>query len=107
LETFHALPLDLFAKHSKFTPREEMRKQKRKGHPATGWPLLQGRIVPTEGKVRQNFLEKSYESKNAGVKRFFLNKCLCFQSVTKPINIREECNNLRQKALENFVSQYF
>jgi hypothetical protein len=44
-----------------------------------GGLFFQGRIVPTEGKVRQNFLAKSYEPKNRGVKRFLLNKCLCFQ----------------------------
>ena len=43
-----------------------------------GWPLLQGRIVPTEVN-RQNFLAKSYESKNRGVKGFLGNKYLCFQ----------------------------
>ena len=53
---------------------------KRKGHPATGRPLLQGRIVPTEAcKFRQNFLPKSYEPKNGGVKRFLGNKYLYFQ----------------------------
>jgi hypothetical protein len=30
-------------------------------------------------KIRQNFLRKSYEPKNGGVKGFFVNKCLCFQ----------------------------
>jgi hypothetical protein len=38
--------------------------RKQRGHPATGQPLLQGRIVPTEANFRQNFLRKSYEPKN-------------------------------------------
>ena len=33
-----------------------------------GGLFFQGRIVPTEGKFRQNFLAKSYEPKNRGVK---------------------------------------
>ena len=40
---------------------------------------LQGRIVLTEGKVRQNFLAKSYEPKKQSVKGFLDNKRLCFQ----------------------------
>ena len=75
---------------------------KRKGHPATGRPLLQGRIVPTEAcKFRQNFLPKSYEPKNRGVKRFLGNKCLCFQWFTKSVNTAEECSKMRQIALWN------
>src|SRR5581483_4375321 len=70
---------------------------KRKGHPATGRPLLQGRIVPTEAsKFRQNFLRKSYEPKNGGVKRFLGNKCLCLQSFTKSVNIAAECCKMRK-----------
>jgi hypothetical protein len=30
-------------------------------------------------KIRQNFLAKSYESENGGVKLFFGNKYFCFQ----------------------------
>jgi len=53
---------------------------KRKGHPATGQPFLQGRIVPTEAlKIRQNFLPKSYEPKIRSVKGFLANKDYCFQ----------------------------
>jgi hypothetical protein len=64
--------------NSKLT--QERSSHKRKGHPATGRPLLQGRIVPTEAcKFRQNFLGKSYEPKNRGVKRFLGNKYLYFQ----------------------------
>src|SRR3974390_1278474 len=86
----------------------ETQMQKRRGHPATGQPLLQGRIVPTEAfRFRQNFLRKSYEPKNGGVKRFLGNKHLCFQLVTQPINIRRECMVLRQKPLWKFVSRYF
>jgi hypothetical protein len=44
---------------------------------------LQGRIVLTEGKVRQNFLAKSYEPKKQSVKGFLDNKRLCFQSLRK------------------------
>src|SRR5579864_3471126 len=36
---------------------------------------------------RQNFLPKSYERKNRGVKRFLRNKYLCFQHVTNIVNI--------------------
>ncbi len=84
-----------------------MRMQKTK-RPPGNWAASSSRENSSNGgKVRQNFLEKSYESKNGGVKRFLLNKCLCFQSVTKSINTCAECTNLRQKGLENFVSQYF
>jgi hypothetical protein len=44
---------------------------------------LQGRIVLTEGKVRQNFLGKSYEPKKRGVKEILDIKCLCFHLLTK------------------------
>ena len=44
-----------------------------------GGLFFQGRIVLTEGKVRQNFLAKSYGSKKGGVKGFFNIKCLIFQ----------------------------
>ena len=44
-----------------------------------GGLFFQGRIVLTEGKVRQNFLAKSYEPKKGGVKGFLDNKCLYFQ----------------------------
>jgi hypothetical protein len=44
---------------------------KRKGHPATGQPFLQGRIVPTEAKIPSKlFWRKSYEPKKQGVKDF-------------------------------------
>ena len=49
-------------------------------------PLLQGRIVPTEVKSRQNFLAKSYEAKIGGVKKFLGNKQLYFQRVMKIVN---------------------
>jgi hypothetical protein len=54
---------------------------KRKGRPATGQPLLQGRIVPTEAKKNPSklFWTKSYEPKKQGVKEFFVNKSLWFQ----------------------------
>jgi hypothetical protein len=42
--------------------------QNKKATRQRGRPFLQGRIVPTEGKFRQNFLAKSYEPKNRGVK---------------------------------------
>jgi hypothetical protein len=56
-------------------------RDKRKGHPATGQPLLQGRIVPTEAKEIPSklFWRKSYEPKKQGVKEFFVNKSLWFQ----------------------------
>ncbi len=57
-----------------------------------GGLLFQGRIVLTEGKVRQNFLAKSYESKKQGVKEILDNKCLCFQCVTN-------CGNMLRKSI--------
>jgi hypothetical protein len=68
---------------------------------------FQGRIVLTEGKVRQNFLTKSYEPKNRGVKRFLLNKHLCFQWFTKNVNSLRKCIKMRQFALWKVVSRYF
>src|ERR1700740_2351015 len=53
-----------------------------------GGLFFQGRIVLTEGKVRQNFLAKSYGPKKGGVKEILDNKCLCFQSLTKASNNR-------------------
>jgi hypothetical protein len=55
-----------------------------------GGLFFQGRIVLTEGKFRQNFLAKSYGSKNSGVKRFFNIKCLSFQLL---INIDNNSGN--------------
>jgi hypothetical protein len=63
--------------------------------------FFQGRIVLTEGKVRQNFLAKSYEPKKGGVKGFFDNKCLSFQLFTKSGNIAQNCSILRQRHLED------
>ncbi len=65
-----------------------------------GGLFFQGRIVPTEAKFRQNFLPKSYEPKNRGVKRFLGNKCHCFQSLTKWVNTRQNCTKLRQRPVE-------
>jgi hypothetical protein len=60
---------------------------KRKSHPGNRVAFsFQGRIVLTEGKVRQNFLAKSYESKKGGVKEILDNKCFCFQHFTKAAN---------------------
>ncbi len=56
---------------------------------------------------RQNFLPKSYERKNRGVKRFLRNKYLCFQYVTNIVNIPPQCSKLRQIALGTRVSRYF
>jgi hypothetical protein len=56
----------------------EARTEKEKAARQLGGLFIQGRIVLTEGKVRQNFLAKSYEPKKGGVKEFFDNKCLCF-----------------------------
>jgi hypothetical protein len=51
-----------------------------------GGLFFQGRIVLTEGKVRQNFLAKSYGPKKQGVKEIFDNKGLCFQQFKKAYN---------------------
>src|ERR1700751_5433311 len=71
--------------------------RKRKGHPAT-WAASSSRENSSNGrsKSRQNFLAKSYESKNRGVKQFLGNKCLCFQSVSESINSAPKCSILRQ-----------
>src|SRR6476660_5564112 len=48
-----------------------------------GGLFFQGRIVLTEGKIRQNFLAESYGPKKGGVKEILDIKCLCFQTFTK------------------------
>jgi hypothetical protein len=79
-----------------------------KAAPATGAASSSRENSSNGGfKFRQNFLPKSYEPKNGGVKRFFLNKCLCFQLFTKRVNILEECSKMRQIALVEIVSRYF
>jgi hypothetical protein len=50
-----------------FSENEKATRQRRR-------PFLQGRIVPTEVKSRQNFLAKSYGAKMGGVKQFLRNK---------------------------------
>src|SRR6184192_374504 len=69
----------LIAKHKfpsalpKITPAyaESFREWKRKGHPATGRPLLSRENSSNGGLCRQNFLAKSYEP-GTGVSRNFL-----------------------------------
>ena len=63
-----------------------------------GGLFFQGRIVLTEGKVRQNFLAKSYGPKKGGVKRFFNIKCLVFQQLIKSNNVSEKCIKMRPMA---------
>src|SRR5208337_283047 len=77
--------------------------------PPGNWAAPSSRENSSNGgfRFRQNFLPKSYESKNGAVKRFLLNKCLCFQQHTKPINTGKKCNNLRRKCLIRCVSRYF
>ena len=58
---------------------------------------FQGRIVLTEGKVRQNFLAKSYEPKKGGVKEILDNKCLCFQLFTNEANNRGKRIKMRSR----------
>jgi Multicopper oxidase len=72
--------------HDEAADREVREPRRSKNNPQVKRPpgnwvasSLQGRIVLTEGKVRQNFLAKSYEPKKQGVKGFFDNKRLCFQ----------------------------
>jgi hypothetical protein len=74
------------ARHDEAANREVREPRRSKNNlpvkrPPGNWVAssLQGRIVLTEGKVRQNFLAKSYEPKKQGVKGFFDNKRLCFQ----------------------------
>jgi hypothetical protein len=43
----------------------------RKGHPATGWPLLQGRIVPTELENPSKLSATNLMSLKTGVSRDF------------------------------------
>jgi hypothetical protein len=52
--------------------------------------FFQGRIVLTEGKIRQNFLAKSYGPKKGGVKEILDIKCLCFHYLTKTSNTLEK-----------------
>jgi hypothetical protein len=62
-----------------------------------GGLFFQGRIVLTEGKVRQNFLAKSYGPKKGGVKEILDNKCLCFQLFTKEANNRGKRIKMRSR----------
>ena len=68
---------------------------KRKGHPATGRPSLQGRIVPTEArpsKLSAQILGSPYQC----VKQFLGLKLLCFQQVTyDSADLRKTAENLR------------
>jgi hypothetical protein len=47
-----------------------------------GGLFFQGRIVPTELEIHQNFLPESYEPQNRGVKQNFLIKYHYFQQLT-------------------------
>jgi len=69
-----------------FSTFREARQQNEKATLAIGRPLLQGRIVLTEGKVRQNFLAESYGPKKEGVKEILDIKCFCFQLLTESSN---------------------
>jgi hypothetical protein len=68
------------------TDDRRLKKQTKRPPRQKGGLFFQGRIVLTEGKVRQNFLAKSYGPKKGGVKEILDNKCLCFQSLTKACN---------------------
>jgi len=77
--------------------------------PPGNWAASSSRENSSNGglKFRQNFLPKSYEPKNGGVKRFLGNKRYCFQQLTKSVNIDRKCSKLRQIAPLEVVSQYF
>jgi hypothetical protein len=58
--------------------------------PPGNWAAFSSRENSSNGglKTRQNFLAKSYEPKNGGVKRFLRNKRLYFQQFTESVNTR-------------------
>jgi hypothetical protein len=65
------VPLSRLNRCSGFTLRTQNEMQKRKGHPATGWPLLQGRIVPTELENPSKLSATNLMSLKTGVSRDF------------------------------------
>src|SRR5690349_14377899 len=78
-------------------PRDRNRRRNKTKRPPRqqGGLFFQGRIVLTEGKVRQNFLAKSYGPKKGGVKEILDIKCFCFQLLTKSTNTLEKSIILR------------
>jgi hypothetical protein len=69
-------------KTSFYTARPTFPQQlhKRKGHPATGRPSLQGRIVPTEARPSK-LSGQILGFRKVGVKRFLGLKLFCFQQL--------------------------
>jgi hypothetical protein len=61
--------------------------RKRKGHPATQAAFSSRENSSNGGKIRQNFLAKSYEPKNPRVNKFLGNKYLYFQLLKEGINM--------------------
>jgi hypothetical protein len=111
---FHVTPYQPIRKRGqgvRFQHRRSLHQPRGTNEKATrqqGGLFFQGRIVPTEAfRFRQNFLPKSYEPKNGGVKRFLVNKCLCFQRPRKCVNRPEECTKMRQFAHPSKVSRLF
>src|SRR5215467_9669641 len=67
-----------------------IRSQSKTKRPPGNWVASSSRENSSNGgfRFRQNFLPKSYEPKNGGVKGFLRNKRFCFQYFTKCVNIR-------------------
>jgi hypothetical protein len=69
-----------------FIPRRPRSQLKRKGHPATGQPFLQGRIVPTEASVSVKTFCRNLMSPKTGVSSDFyeINAFVLFNLQTEP-----------------------
>jgi hypothetical protein len=72
---------------------------KRKGRPATQAAFSSRENSSNGGKIRQNFLAKSYEPKKPRVNKIFGNKYLCFQLVRKGVNILRKWPVLKRNHL--------
>src|SRR5947209_12133867 len=79
-------------------PEEPIVVARKTKRPPGNWAASSSRENSSNGgfKFRQNFLPKSYEPKNGGVKGIFVNKYLSFQQLTKDVNKAFACIKMRQ-----------
>src|ERR1039457_1644689 len=78
----------------------------RKGHPATGWPSLQGRIVPTEARPSK-LSAQIVGSRYRRVKQFLGLKSLYFQLVTQDSQYLRKLTENNRFRLYDKTSTYF